>query len=211
MFMVHVLDYGCGNVASINRMIEKVGGFGKLIASSSELRKSEKIILPGVGAFDQGMQNIRDGGWIDALNDAVLRRRVPLLGICLGMQLMCKSSEEGKLPGLGWIDAEVKRFRLPAESAVKVPHMGWNAVAVVKPNPLISGDEGEQRFYFVHSYHAVCKQPEDVLAIAQHGYDFPAAFGHGNIFGVQFHPEKSHRFGMALLKKFVELECSSIA
>lgn len=209
--MITIIDYGMGNLNSVANMINRLGGQAMRTSDPVLIAEAEKIILPGVGAFDQGMQNIRDGGWIDALNDAVLRRRVPLLGICLGMQLMCKSSEEGKLPGMGWIDAEVKRFRLPAESAVKVPHMGWNAVAVVKPNPLISGDEGEQRFYFVHSYHAVCKQSEDVLAIAQHGYDFPAAFGHGNIFGVQFHPEKSHRFGMALLKKFVELECSSIA
>jgi glutamine amidotransferase len=148
---------------------------------------------------------LRDGGWIDALNEAVLVRRVPVLGICLGMQLMCKSSEEGQLPGLGWIDAEVKRFNLHADSSLKVPHMGWNTVTVAKGNPLIAIDQGEQRFYFVHSYHVNCNQPSDTLAITHHGYDFTAAFAHENIFGVQFHPEKSHKFGMALLKKFVDM------
>jgi glutamine amidotransferase len=117
---------------------------------------------------------------------------------------MCKSSEEGLLPGLGWIDAEVRRFKFELDSSLKVPHMGWNTVTVVKENPLICSDQCEQRFYFVHSFHIVCSQQKDRLAIANHGYDFTAALSHDNIFGVQFHPEKSHKFGMALMKKFVE-------
>lgn len=198
-------DYGCGNLASIVRMVSKVGGEVAITSNASDLACADKIILAGVGAFDHGMAGLRDGGWIDALNEAVLVRRVPVLGICLGMQLMCKSSEEGQLPGLGWVDAEVRRFNLQHDSGLKVPHMGWNTVTVAKANPLISVDQGEQRFYFVHSYHVICNNPNDTLVIAQHGYDFTAAFGHGNIFGVQFHPEKSHKFGMALMKKFVEL------
>jgi len=198
-------DYGCGNLASIVRMVSRVGGEIAISSNASDLAQADKIILAGVGAFDHGMAGLRDGGWIDALNEAVLMRRVPVLGICLGMQLMCKSSEEGQLPGLGWVDAEVRRFNLQHDSSLKVPHMGWNTVTVAKANPLISDDQGEQRFYFVHAYHVICNNPNDTLAITQHGYDFTAAFGHENIFGVQFHPEKSHKFGMALIKKFVEL------
>jgi glutamine amidotransferase len=120
---------------------------------------------------------------------------------------MCKSSEEGILPGLGWVDAEVRRFSFPEGAEQKIPHMGWNTVRVAKPNSLIDGGGEEQRFYFVHSYHAVCAEPGDVLATTRHGYEVTAAFSRGNIYGAQFHPEKSHRFGMALMKRFVDLPC----
>ncbi len=205
MSLIFVPNYGCGNLASIARMVGKVGGEVVISSNPKDLAGAEKVILAGVGAFDHGMLGLREEGWIDALNEAALIRRVPILGICLGMQLMCKSSEEGLLPGLGWIDASVKRFSMPIVSALKVPHMGWNTVTVTKANPLIATDEDEQRFYFVHSYHVLCNRPTDTFAWARHGYDFSAAFCHENIFGVQFHPEKSHRFGMALMKKFVEL------
>jgi glutamine amidotransferase len=194
-----------GNFASVLRMVQKVGGSARLVDSPAELRRGEKVILAGVGAFDNGMQAIRDGGWLDALNEAALVRRLPVLGICLGMQLMCTSSEEGELPGLGWIDAEVKRFAFPRDSPLKVPHMGWNTVQVRAANRLISNANGEQRFYFVHSYYATCNRSADVLATAHHGLDFVAALGKDNVFGVQFHPEKSHRFGMEVVRHFVEL------
>ncbi len=194
-----------GNLASVVRMIRKVGGDAHLIASPSELRRADRVILAGVGAFDQGIASLSEGGWTDALQEAVFQRRVPILGICLGMQLMCKSSEEGSLPGLGWIDADVKRFRLPEDTALKVPHMGWNTIKVAKANPLLEATDVEQRYYFVHSFHVVCNDPADVLAITHHGDDITAAFCHENIYGVQFHAEKSHRFGMALMKKFVDL------
>lgn len=202
---VLVPDYGCGNLASVLRMCEKVGGSCNITGDPAALARADKIILGGVGAFDHGAGSLHDLGWVDALNEAVLQRCVPVLGICLGMQLMCGSSEEGSLSGLSWIDAAVRRFNLPADSALKIPHMGWNTISVVKPNSLVSMDDGEQRFYFVHSYHAVCNNPADVLATAHHGYDFTAAFCRKNIYGVQFHPEKSHSFGMALMKKFVNL------
>jgi glutamine amidotransferase len=200
-----LLDYGVGNLASIFNIIKRLGGRVAISRDRSELNNAKKIIIAGVGAFDHGMTNLRQGGWIDALNEAVLVRKIPVLGICLGMQLMCRSSEEGILPGLQWINAHVKRFKLPPDSNLKIPHMGWNTVNVVKPNPLIATDEGEQRFYFVHSYHAICINHQDILATVYHGYEVTAAFSHENIFGVQFHPEKSHRFGMALMKKFLEL------
>jgi glutamine amidotransferase len=203
--MIAIPSLPIGNFASVIKVVDKSGGHAILVDSPVELRDAEKIILVGVGAFDHGMSSLENSGWIDALNEAVLNRRVPILGICLGMQLLCKSSEEGQLPGLGWIDAEVKRFNLPSQLNFKIPHMGWNTVDAVKPNPLIRPNQGEQRFYFVHSYHAVCNNPDNVLAIAHYGYDFAAAVSHENIFGVQFHPEKSHRFGVALMKNFVEL------
>jgi glutamine amidotransferase len=194
-----------GNFASVLRMVQKVGGSARLVDSPAEIRRAEKIILAGVGAFDSGMGSIRDGGWADALTEAALVRRVPVLGICLGMQLMCKGSDEGMMPGLGWIDGQVKRFNFPKGSPLKVPHMGWNTVTVASANPLIPQADGEQRFYFVHSYYAVCNRPSDMIATAHHGVDFAAAFESGNIFGVQFHPEKSHRFGMAVVRRFVEM------
>lgn len=203
--MIYIINCNLGNLRSVVNMVDRIGGEVKEASTPGAIADAQKIILPGVGSFDHGMQGLREGGWIDALNEAVLERRISILGICLGMQLMCKSSGEGQLPGFGWIDAQVERFNLPVDSGLKVPHMGWNKITVAKPNPLVSPEEREQRFYFVHSYHAVCHNSADVLATAHHGYDFTAAFGHENIFGVQFHPEKSHRFGMALMRKFVKL------
>lgn len=203
--MIVIVDYGMGNVGSIRNMLRAVGSDAVITAAPAQIASAQKLILPGVGAFDAGMRNLADAGLIPLLEDAVRVRRTPILGVCLGMQLMCKLSDEGKLPGLGWIDAHIRRFDFSAGPALKVPHMGWNCVAVAKPNSLISAQEGEQRFYFVHSYHAVCNRTEDVLVRSHHGYDFDAAFSCGNIYGVQFHPEKSHRFGKSLMTKFVAL------
>ena len=168
------------------------------------LRRAEKVILPGVGAFDKGMRNLSDFGLLDALNEAALDRRVPILGICLGMQLLTTSSEEGERPGLGWIDARTVRFRFPTRSDLKVPHMGWNYVRAARDNPLIPvGDRS--RFYFVHAYYVVCTHHQDAIGTTTYGIEFACAVNHANIFGVQFHPEKSHRFGTALLEAFVAL------
>lgn len=204
---IRVLDLHLGNTASVVNMLRKCGAVVEVAGRPEMLAGADKIVLSGVGAFDAGMRSLQEGGWIGPLTELVAAGRTRVMGICLGMQLMCRSSEEGRLPGLGWIDAEVKRLELPAGSPLKIPHMGWNTVEITKANPLISPEEGEQRFYFVHSYRAVCRRAEDVLATACHGSTFAAAFSHANIYGVQFHPEKSHRFGMALLKRFVELPC----
>jgi glutamine amidotransferase len=204
---IQIPSYGCGNLSSIKRMVEKVDGFARIIETPSDLDPSQKIILAGVGSFDHGMRSLINEGWREKLNDAVLFKRVPILGICLGMQLMCNTSEEGVLPGLGWIDGEVKHFSLPPSSPLKVPHMGWNTVSVRRENPLLPRENQEARFYFVHSYHAVCRRPDDVIATSLHGIEITAAFSRDNIYGVQFHPEKSHRFGMKIIKNFLEVEC----
>ncbi len=205
--MISIINYGVGNLASVVNMIHKVGGRAQICHKPLDINHATKILLPGVGAFDHGMQMLHDGGWLPFLNEAVLEKKVPVLGICLGMQLMCNQSDEGCLPGLGWIKASVKRFELTHQSEYKIPHMGWNSVKIVRDNALISVENHEQRFYFTHSYHVICDEINDIIAHAKHGYDFTVAFNKENIFGVQFHPEKSHRFGMALIKQFSELPC----
>lgn len=204
--MISIVSYGVGNVSSVANMVRKVGGEAHICTQPSDLLNGKKIILPGVGAFDHGMQMLKDGGWIEVLNHAVIERKIPILGICLGMQLMCLSSEEGILPGLGWIDADVKRFKFETDSKLKIPHMGWNTITISKNNHLLTQSDIEQRFYFVHSYHAVCHDEQDILARTFYGYDFTCAFSKENIYGVQFHPEKSHRFGMQMMKNFVEVQ-----
>jgi glutamine amidotransferase len=184
--MIGVPNLGIGNFASVLRMVERVGGQARLLASPHELVQTDKIILAGVGAFDTGMGSLQQGGWEEPLREAVGQGK-PTLGICLGMQLMCRSSEEGRLPGLGWIDGQVERFRFPEDSRLKVPHMGWNTVTVTRPNRLLPSGNGEQRFYFVHSYHVRCEDPSDVTATADHGLPFTAAIARGNVLGVQFH------------------------
>jgi glutamine amidotransferase len=202
--MITVVDYHMGNIGSIANMIGKVGGKAQVTSDPALLRNAVKLVLPGVGHFDHGIATLTETGLAPVLDELVIQRRVPVLGICLGMQLMCRSSQEGQRKGLGWVDAEVRRFT-PA-SGLKVPHMGWNAAAVVKDSPLFSREPAEpQRFYFVHSYYVDCHDRADVLAVANHGAEFCAAFAHDNIYGVQFHPEKSHAFGMDLFRRFVEL------
>ena len=202
---IYLLDLGLGNISSIVRMIEKVGGRSEVVRRVPNLGRKNKFILPGVGHFDHGMNAMRNLEINGDFFSEVLAREGTILGICLGMQLLCRNSEEGSEPGLGLIDAEVKRFQFQSSLKLKVPHMGWNVVRPALANPLISYTEEEQRFYFVHSYKVVPDDPSVVIGTASYGGDFCAAFQKGNIFGVQFHPEKSHRFGMALMKRFVEL------
>lgn len=204
--MIVVVDFSMGNIGSILNMLKKISAAGTISSDPAEIRNADKLILPGVGAFDQGMASLDRLGLIPVLSEKVLQERAPVLGICLGMQLMTNSSEEGKLPGLGWIDAKTVRLRHDPALNLKVPHMGWNTVSVRKESALFRDMFPEPRFYFVHSYHAVCEDPADVLTVTQHGYEFTSAFQHGNIIGVQFHPEKSHQFGMQLLKNFAEAE-----
>ncbi len=207
--MITIVDYTLGNLNSVANMIRHVGSQCRITNDPDEVVRAEKLLLPGVGAFDRGMEALHESGIAEALSVAVLERRVPILGICLGMQLMTKRSEEGRLPGLGWLDADVVKFRFPEGAGLKIPHMGWNTLSIRHDNPLIRPAD-RQRFYFVHSYHVVCSNQSDVLATCGYGYDFVAAFAHNNIFGAQFHPEKSHRFGMAVMRNFLEMRtCSS--
>jgi imidazole glycerol-phosphate synthase subunit HisH len=187
-------------------MIRKCGGVPDVISSPEELNSRSKIVLAGVGSFDAGVKALQKDDWVEILTRLARENGAPILGICLGMQLMCRSSEEGELPGLGWFDAEVKLIKFHEQTNLKVPHMGWNTIGIKKPSVLFDAEE-EQRFYFVHSYHVVCNNPSDVIATSHHGYEITAAFGNANIYGVQFHPEKSHRFGMDLIKRFLELQC----
>jgi glutamine amidotransferase len=203
---VVIVDYGMGNVGSIANMIKKVGGNSIITSSHEEILKADKLILPGVGSFDTGMRNLNNSGLIEVLNKKVIDERSPILGICLGMQLMTKSSEEGQEKGLSWVNARTLRFQFPvAENKLRIPHMGWNTVTKLKENPLLTGIAVEKiRFYFVHSYYVSCEMEKDVLLTSHYGYDFHSAFQVENILGVQFHPEKSHRFGMQVMANFLK-------
>ena len=203
--MIVIIDYGLGNPASVKNMLRKAGHAAEVTSDHSAIRAASRLILPGVGAFDHGMQNLADRGLIDVLNDAALERKVPTLGICLGLQLMSRRSEEGVLPGLGWLAADTVRFQFPPGAGdLRVPHMGWNTVTKAA-DTFFSGElPRDARFYFFHSYHVRCDNAADVALTAPYGGEVVAAAVRGNIAGTQFHPEKSHKFGLALLKSFVE-------
>jgi len=204
--MIAIVDYGCGNLGSIKNMLKKIG-HDSLITSDVELiAKAEKIILPGVGSFDTGITSLRDSGLFALINEKATVQKIPVLGICLGMQLMTKGSEEGKLQGLGWFDAEAKKFPgLVDGEKFKIPNMGWNYVRASEGSRLFKDMYAEPKFYFVHSYYISCNNPADIAATAHYGIEYTCAFEHGNLFGVQFHPEKSHKYGMKLLTNFASL------
>jgi glutamine amidotransferase len=203
--MLTIVDYGVGNLASIKNMLAKTGCDARISSDPREIENAEKLILPGVGAFDTCAEKLLQSGLIEILKKQVLERRVPVLGVCVGLQLLTKGSEEGILGGLGWIEGRVIKFRqelLPAGS--KIPHMGWTEVILNKSSRLFEGMYENPRFYFVHSYYPAPELETDVLLYADYGYRFAAGIERGNILGVQFHPEKSHKFGMKLLDNFVK-------
>ncbi len=204
--MLVIVDYDLGNLGSIANMLRKLGHEAELTSDPTRIGDATRLILPGVGAFDQGMRNLRNRGLLEVLNYKVLTEQVPVLGICLGAQLMTRGSEEGESPGLGWIAARTVRFSLREVSGeLKVPHMGWSDVSQQKPHPLFEGMYEEPRFYFVHSFHFDCEDAQDILTTTQYGYEFASSFARGNIWGVQFHPEKSHKFGLKLLDNFARV------
>jgi len=203
--MITIVDYGVGNIGSILNMLKKVGAKAQASSDPDVLRQAEKLILPGVGAFDPGMRKLNEAGLISLLNELVLEKKIPVIGLCLGMQLMTKGSEEGTEAGLGWIDAQTVRFKFGPENAqLKVPHMGWNTLDIQRQHPLVSDLGTESRFYFVHSYHIICADAVDVVAYTDYGYPLAAVISKGNIMGAQFHPEKSHKYGMQMLRNFAE-------
>lgn len=203
--MIVIIDCGLGNLGSIRNMLKKIGSESVISSRAREIEEAEKLILPGVGSFDRGMSRLQELNLVPVLQKKVIEEKTAILGICLGMQLMTEQSEEGKIPGLGWFEGETVKFRMnPDQANLKVPHMGWNTVSTSSENGLFNGLGEEPRFYFVHSYHVVCENKEDELATTHHGYEFVSAVQRNHILGVQFHPEKSHQFGMALLKNFIE-------
>lgn len=205
--MIAIIDYKMGNLGSIANMLKKVGEQAIITSDASVIERAEKLILPGVGAFNTGMVNLAQLGLLPMLNRRVCEERVPILGICLGMQLLTKGSEEGDQPGLGWIDAETVKFKFDgAQSGLKVPHMGWNSVSIQRPGGIFEDMEPEPRFYFVHSYYVRCNDDADVLATTTYGHDFASSIGRGNIVGTQFHPEKSHKFGTRVFQNFVKID-----
>ena len=204
--MIHVVDYGLGNVQAFLTLYKRLGFEAKRTKTAADLAGASKIILPGVGAFDRAIELLDQSGMRPTLETLVLQDKVPVLGICVGMQILASASDEGRLPGLGWVPGKVRSFRANSQSAsLPLPHMGWNDVQPKSGSPLFAGLESDARFYFLHSYYFDCDDPSNVVASASYGFDFSCAVTAGNIYGVQFHPEKSHHFGMKLLKKFAEL------
>jgi glutamine amidotransferase len=203
--MITIVNYGLGNLGSIFNMLKKIGVPSMIASDPGIIAQAEKIILPGVGHFDRAMENIDQSGLRDILDKKALMEKVPILGICLGMQILTKGSEEGNLPGLGWVPAKTVRFNFPPESSLKIPHMGWNIVNRSTPSILTEGFVGEFRFYFVHSYHVIVEDELHSILKTNHGYSFDSGIQNRNIFGVQFHPEKSHKFGMRLLENFSKI------
>jgi imidazole glycerol-phosphate synthase subunit HisH len=202
--MVTIVDYGMGNLGSIQHMFKRIKVASEVTGDKEKIAAAKKILLPGVGAFDAAMEKINEIGLREILNYKAKEEKIPVLGICLGMQLLTQSSEEGILPGLGWLDARTIKFNLQ-DASLKVPHMGWNLVHPVRKSPLIAELPEEPRFYFVHSFHVQCSNSEDVLTTTNYGKPFHSIVQHGNIFGAQFHPEKSHKYGMKLLHNFARL------
>jgi len=202
--MITIIDYGMGNLGSIQNMFKRIGVASEITGDKKRIASASKILLPGVGAFDAAMEKIAETDLLETLNKKALEDKVPVLGICLGMQLLTKRSEEGNLAGLGWIDGETIKFTF-TDSSLKVPHMGWNLIHPVKANPLTADLPPEPRFYFVHSYYVRANDPDNVLSTTHYGSDFHSIIQHQNIFGAQFHPEKSHKFGMQLLANFAKI------
>jgi glutamine amidotransferase len=203
--MITIVDYKTGNLGSIQNILKRIGEESVVTSDIKEISRATKLILPGVGAFDTGMKNLYDLDLAGILNEKVLADKIPVLGICLGMQLLSLGSEEGTLSGLGWIDAEIIRFSFKNSINYKIPHMGWNFVHQQKESKLFEGMYSDARFYFVHAYYLKNNDPVDILTTTGYETEFTSAVEKGNILGVQFHPEKSHKFGMKLLKNFIDL------
>jgi glutamine amidotransferase len=201
--MITIIDYGLGNILAFVNVYKRLNVDVSIARNAEELKTASKVILPGVGAFDHAMELLNKSGMRETLDELVLANRVPILGVCVGMQILARSSDEGKLSGLGWVEGHVGA--LARQNGLPLPHMGWNDVRPLSQNKLFDQLESDARFYFLHSYHLHCDRDEDVLATSSYGIQFSCAVNHKNIYGVQFHPEKSHHYGTRLLRNFAEL------
>jgi glutamine amidotransferase len=203
--MIAIINYGMGNLGSVKRKMDRIGAKSIITSDTNEIKNSSKIILPGVGHFAKAVSEIKNRGLWDLLSDQVLIEKKLVLGICLGMQIMANYSEEGDSAGFGWIDAKVIRFKVSDLIRYKIPHMGWNTISPVKESSLFEKLTPDSEFYFVHSFHVKCNNSDEILAETNYCHSFTSAFQKENIFGVQFHPEKSHDAGEVLLRNFINL------
>lgn len=204
--MITIIDYGLGNIRAFVNVYERLNIKTKIARTSEDIKGSSKIILPGVGAFDYAMSQLNASGMRDELEKQVLENKIPVIGICVGMQMLAKSSDEGVLPGLGWIDGNVKLFDVSTiPYKTQLPHMGWNTIEPVNNNALLNGFNNQSRFYFLHSYYFVCNNSADIISNTEYGTMYTSAVNSENIYGIQFHPEKSHSNGVQLLHNFANL------
>ncbi|HSH65738.1 MAG TPA: imidazole glycerol phosphate synthase subunit HisH [Bacteroidia bacterium] len=203
--MIVIVDYGVGNLRSVYNKLKRIGHPAEISSDPAVISKADKIILPGVGHFRNGMNKLKEYGLIELLNKRVLIEKIPIFGICLGVQLFTKKSEEGDCDGLGWIDAETVRFQITDKIKFKVPHIGWNSVSVLKDSILFKNVDPSELFYFVHSYHLKCNDKAIALGSSNYDYDFVSCIEQGNILGTQFHPEKSQDAGIQLFENFVKM------
>ncbi len=204
--MIGIIDYGVGNIWAFSNLYKKLNYPVKIAKKAEDLKHVNKLILPGVGAFDHAMERLEQSGMKERLNELVINQKLPVIGVCVGMQMLAHSSEEGRLPGLGWIDGVVKKFDAKKISyTTHLPHMGWNDIIPISQNDLLNGLESEAKFYFLHSYYFHCNHFSDTIAVTDYGIEFSCAINKNNIYGVQFHPEKSHNYGAKLLENFARL------
>ena len=202
---VTIVDLGCSNLHSIQKILKRVGSSSFITADPQEISKAKRLVLPGVGSFDHAVREIKQNQLLESLNYSVLRRKVPILGICLGAQLMSQSSDEGSESGLGWFDFKTVSFQTNRFNTMKVPHMGWEEIQITKKSNLFNNTQDGTRFYFLHSFHFSNDKLDNITATTNYGYDFPVAFEKDNIFGVQFHPEKSGGNGIKFMENFTKL------
>ena len=204
--MIVIIDYGVGNLRSILSKFERLKIEAIISSDADEIRRADKLVFPGIGHFEAGMANLDDSGLVPVLEDMAMQRKTPLLGICLGMQLLTRGSEESPRPGLGWVAGEVKRFDFPPSSdkLLRVPHMGWNQAKFSPSSSLITDIAPDARFYFAHSYYVVAADPEYIVGMTWYGHDFVSIIHQDNIWATQFHPEKSHQAGLQIIRNFAQ-------
>ena len=204
--MITLIDYGVGNIFAFQNVYKRLNIPTRIAKTAADLKNSEKLILPGVGAFDFAMEQLNASGMRQILDELVLDKKVPIIGICVGMQMMGNRSDEGSAEGLKWIDADIIKFdESLIQQRTKLPHMGWNDVSPLSGHPLFNGLEQDSIFYFLHSYYFNCNNKEDIIAVSDYGISFASAVNSNNVYGIQFHPEKSHQYGEKLLNNFAQL------